>query len=69
MTDQNHGLTDDELAAAKASGMTPKEYAEWRDVPSNGVDAMQARNRDEAEQQKLKAAVHEALDERDAAAK
>ncbi|HWF31182.1 MAG TPA: hypothetical protein VG188_01350 [Solirubrobacteraceae bacterium] len=66
MTDENHDLTAEELAAAKASNMTPEEYIEWREVPSNGVEAMQVRLRDDVEHERLKRAVREALDARDA---
>jgi hypothetical protein len=68
MTDENdHGLSADELQAAKACAMSPEEYAAWK----GGADeweALQRANRDKEEHEKLKAAIHTALDERDAAA-
>jgi hypothetical protein len=69
MPDDTNTLTPEELEAAKLSGMTPEEYAGMKGVRNiNDYDALQARLRENAEHEKLKAAIHRALDERDAAA-
>jgi hypothetical protein len=62
-------LTEDELQAAKRAGMTPERYAEMKGVRTlNDYEALNARSREDAEHERLKRAVREALDARDAAA-
>jgi len=58
-------LTADELGAAKAFGITPEEYAAFKSpTPKLPPPARDQRQREHHE--RLKAAIHEALDERDA---
>jgi hypothetical protein len=62
-------LTDDELTAATRAGMTPEKYAEMKGVRTlDDWQALQRRRRDDEEHEHLKAAIHKALDERDAGA-
>jgi hypothetical protein len=69
MTDDASTLTPAEIEAAKLSGMSEAEYRGMKSVRSGAdFDALQQRLRDDAEHEKLKAAIHKALDERDAAA-
>lgn len=63
-----HGLTDEELRWAEACNMTPADYAAMKKVRTSAdYDALQARKVEDAERERLKAAVREALEEREAA--
>lgn len=62
-TENPAALSEAEQAAAAAASMTPAEYAHYKD-PHAGIWQDPAR----AEHERLKQAVREALDERDAAA-
>lgn len=66
----NPDLTPAELQMAQSFGMTPEEYAAHRTREGaadwNSPDG-EARRREDAERERLKRAVREALDEKDAA--
>lgn len=60
-------LTAAERKAAERAGMSQKRYAALRDVRTlEDWNALQASERDDTEHERLKTAVREALDERDA---
>lgn len=59
-------LTDAERQAAADAAMSPERYAALRDVRTyDQWAALNARERDDAEHERLKTAVREALDERE----